>query len=154
MRFTLTFKDPDMDIQDLADVMFDKTGQDYYNFVHQWTDGEYVSIQFDTVAGTAVVLKQNEAGVNDHWDKDQNVVARVDHARFSNEADELKRQLNEAADSLAKEEDKTTPYARGLLKFIIDTRDQIKLHDEWDSEGGSGPDYGIEPAEVEFDKPV
>jgi hypothetical protein len=127
MKFTLTFKDPDMNIGGLSDFMYDKTGMDYFDFICQWTDGEYVTIQFDTEAGTATVLKEGEPGVNEHHEK-LDIVGKVKLP--SNEIGELKRQLDEALESLAKEEDKSTPYAQSLLKFIMETRGAIRFHED------------------------
>lgn len=131
MKFTLTFKDPDMDIEDLAEVMQEQTGRDYYDFISQWTGGEYITVQFDTEAGTCVVLNDGDSGVNDHWKKPE-VIATFERQDDIKRVEELKRQLDEALDTLSKEEDKSTPYAVNLLKFIMDTRDQIKYYDTLD----------------------
>lgn len=152
MKFTLTFKDPDVGINNLADVLYDKSGQDYYDFIRQWTDGEYVTIQFDSDARTATLLRNGEIGIDEHHEKSTDVVAKVDRARFFDDSAELHRQLDEAAETLAKEEDKTTPYARSLLKFIIETRDTLKLMESWEEfEDDGGLDYGIDEDEIEFD---
>jgi hypothetical protein len=126
MKFTLTFKDPDYDTEDMADVLYDKTGIDFYDFIHEWVDGEYITLQFDTDAKTCTVVKSGENGINEHWDR-PDVVAAV--KPVDTETPELKRQLDEALETLSKEEDKSTPYAQSLLRFIMDTREQIKFYE-------------------------
>ena len=93
----------------------------------------FVTLQFDTGDKSCRVLRIDEEGVNE-WTPEREVVAKIDGARFSTDTADLQRQLDEAVATLTAETNKDTEYARNLLRFIMDVREELKGHktaEEW-----------------------
>ena len=137
-KFTITFKDTDPMGQGETGLggtvarfaAQNKLDEDEVDaLVDAYIDcGEMVTLQFDTEAGTCTVVKADERGINDWVDDGARVEIDVKWGKTrEEEVAELQRQVDEAVATLAKEEDKTTPYAQGLVKFIWDTKKEIEL---------------------------
>jgi hypothetical protein len=157
MKFTLALQDMYMD--DDVDLMVrtiarqgNMTEEEVWEFVNSFVgNAEFVTLQFDTTDKSCRVLKTDEEGVNE-WTAERDVILKLEHQNFDEQVHELQRQLDEALATLGKEDQKDTPYARSMLRFIMDTRETLKqMQGEWEEEEDNGTIYGIDEDEVEFD---
>jgi len=127
-KFTITFKDPDNDRSSIiGQVAYqNKLDEDaVYDLVDRFA-GEYVTLQFDTEAGTCAVLEDGDNGVNDYNSYGKTAVDVEEDEDAAWEIEELTRQVKQTRKDYEDEPDKESRYAKGLLKFIIDTNAEIK----------------------------
>ncbi len=145
-KFTLTFKDRDTDFDDIIDAVAKQNNLDVeevVKLVHRFTDGAYVTLQFDTEKNKCWVLFNGKEGVDD-WKIERDVVIKTTsvHDKY-NEGRKaymasLERQLDEALETYKAEDDKKSSAAKNLLRFIEDTRQDLNGFRELDRhrEGG------------------
>jgi hypothetical protein len=132
-KFTVTFKNPDNSVNTVLEQVADRCGFNYgelCEFVDGYIGvGEYITLQFDydplSDESTCEVLPTNVVGIDD-WREKPSPSERLQTEQCRRKVADLRRQLDEALDTLAKEPDKTTPYALNLLKFVMDVRDDLK----------------------------
>lgn len=132
-KFTLTFKDPDNDHYEIIEKIARQNKLDpdeVQALVSRFTDGEYVTLQFDTAKNKCWVLYEGKEGVND-FKEERDVVLKVTNIRdkyFEGRQTyiaTLQGQIDEAMQTYKAESDKKSPAAKNLLRFIEDTRHEL-----------------------------
>lgn len=89
-----------------------------------------ITYQFDTADRSCRVLGEDEEGVNDWLPVKKHEEILTQQQIEEETTRELKRQLNEALVALSQETDLSTPYAQGLLKFVMETRSDLKFWEQ------------------------
>lgn len=134
-KFTLTFKDPDNDHYEVIEAVAKSSKLDpdeVQALVNRFTDGEYVTLQFDTDKNKCWVVFTDKEGVDD-WQPVQggDVICKATNIRdkYNDGRDAyigvLQEQLDEALDTYRSEDDKQSSAAKNLLRFIEDTRQEL-----------------------------
>jgi len=155
MKFTLALQDMymDDDVDSMVRIVARQGGmteEEVWGLVNSFV-GNAVTLQFDTADKSCRILKTDEEGVNE-WTPERDVVLKLGHIQLDEQVRELERQLDEAVVALSKEDNKNTPYARNMLRFIMDTRETLNaMTRAWEEGEENGPDYGIDD-EIEFDE--
>jgi hypothetical protein len=145
-KFTLTFKDPDNDHYEIIEKIARQNKLDpdeVQALVSRFTDGEYVTIQFDTDKNKCWVLFTNKEGVNDFKPERDVVIKTTDYwEKYTTgrkvHVASLQAQIDEAVTAYQAEEDKKSPAARNLLRFIEDVRQELNGFKgaNWNEENG------------------
>ena len=129
MKFTVTFYiDHDTLEDDFDDIVeaSGMNGNELWDWVHENVPDAF-TYQFDTETRTATPLEPGNEGVDDwHETLVQKNLAIKERMR-QDYAEELERQLQEAVHALSQEADRSTPYAQALMKFIFETRNDLKF---------------------------
>ena len=139
-KFTLTFSEAQDDYNEVIVAVAKQNNLDVdkvVGLVHRFTDGDSVTLQFDTEKKKCWVVYTNKEGVNDFKDevdvviKATNVRDKYTEGRKAYMAS-LERQLDEALETYKAEDDKHSAAAKNLLRFIEDTRQELNRFREAD----------------------
>lgn len=143
-KFTLTFAEAQDDYNEVITAVAKQNKldvDDVVNLVHRFTDGDSVTLQFDTDKRKCYVLFTHKDGVND-WEIEQDVVIkatnirdRYNEGRIAHVAN-LQSQMDEAIETYKNEPDKKSSAAKNLLRFIEDTRQELNGFREADRNRG------------------
>ena len=147
-KFTLTWKDQDNDnYETIAKVAKQNNLSiaEVEKLVDRFTDGECVTLQFDTEKGKCWVLFDGKEGVND-WKVERDVVLSLPDRweKYTTGRESyiatLQAQIDEALTAYQQETDRKSPAAKNLLRFIEDTRQELNAlkasnYDNGDDEG-------------------
>lgn len=146
-KFTLTFTEVQDDYDEIISAIAKQNNldvdKDVVALVHRFTDGCEVTLQFDTEKKKCWVLFNGKEGIND-WKVERDVVAKTVNywekyttGRKTHVAS-LQAQIDEALQAYKDEEDKKSPAARNLLRFIEDVRQELNAFKgaNWNKEDG------------------
>ena len=132
-KFTLTFTEPEEDVYEIIETIARQHNLDeseVEKFVHRFTEGGSVTLQFDTEKNKCFVVFSYKEGINDFKDERDVIAKATDiHDKYNEgrkaHIDMLQAQMDEALDAYRNETDKKSSAAKNLLRFIEDTRQEL-----------------------------